>query len=91
MKKKMIGIIALGTFLLLAGCSSKGEVKRDAHGRKVLSGYITLSGAFAFIRWQFSGLMSFTGFIPRWILIFRQVGQERELLMCLPTRWILRW
>lgn len=47
MKKKMIGIIALGAFLLLAGCSSKGEVKRDAHGREVLSGYITLSGAFA--------------------------------------------
>ena len=47
MKKKMIGIIALGAFLLLAGCSSKGKVKRDAHGREVLSGYITLSGAFA--------------------------------------------
>lgn len=36
MKKKTIGIIALGAFLLLAGCSSKGEVKRDAHGREVL-------------------------------------------------------
>ena len=36
MKKKTIGIIALGAFLLLASCSSKGEVKRDAHGREVL-------------------------------------------------------
>ena len=33
--------------MLLASCGSRGEVKRDAHGKEVLSGYITLSGAFA--------------------------------------------
>ena len=33
--------------LVLVGCGSKGEVKRDAKGKVVMSGYITLSGAFA--------------------------------------------
>lgn len=33
--------------LLLASCGSRGEVKRDANGKEELSGYITLSGAFA--------------------------------------------
>ena len=37
----------MGIGLLLASCGSRGEVKRDAHGKEVLSGYITLSGAFA--------------------------------------------
>lgn len=43
---KTIGICILSA-LLLTGCGSKGEVKRDANGKEVLSGYITLSGAFA--------------------------------------------
>lgn len=47
MRKKIIGIIVIGTSLLLASCGSKGEVKRSADGKQVLSGYITLSGAFA--------------------------------------------
>ena len=47
MRKKSIGIFLLGIGLLLASCGSRGEVKRDAHGKEVLSGYITLSGAFA--------------------------------------------
>ena len=68
MKKKMIGIIALGTFLLLAGCSSKGEVKRDAHGRKVLSGYITLSGAFALYPLAIQWVDEFHRLPTRWIL-----------------------
>lgn len=46
MKKTMIGVWGLA-LLLLAGCGSKGEVKRDANGKEELSGYITLSGAFA--------------------------------------------
>lgn len=37
----------IGGALLLSGCGSKGVVKRDANGKQVLSGYITLSGAFA--------------------------------------------
>lgn len=37
----------IGGALLLSGCGSKGMVKRDANGKQVLSGYITLSGAFA--------------------------------------------
>jgi hypothetical protein len=47
MRKKIIGIIVIGTSLLLASCGSRGEVKRSADGKQVLSGYITLSGAFA--------------------------------------------
>ncbi len=47
MRKRIIGIIVIGTSLLLAGCGSRGEVKRSADGKQVLSGYITLSGAFA--------------------------------------------
>lgn len=47
MRKKSIGIFLLGIGLLLASCGSRGEVKRDAHGKEVLGGYITLSGAFA--------------------------------------------
>ena len=47
MRKRIIGIILIVTYLLLAGCGNRGEVKRDADGKKVLSGYITLSGAFA--------------------------------------------
>ena len=47
MRKKIFEIIVIGTSLLLAGCGSRGEVKRDASGKQVLSGYITLSGAFA--------------------------------------------
>ena len=49
MRKKILGIAIyiIGGTLLLTGCGSKGEVKRDAHGKEVLSGYITLSGAFA--------------------------------------------
>ena len=49
MRKSILGIGALliGGTLLLASCGSKGEVKRDADGKEVLSGYITLSGAFA--------------------------------------------
>ena len=47
MRKRIIGVIVIGTSLLLAGCGSRGEVKRNADGKKVLSGYITLSGAFA--------------------------------------------
>lgn len=46
MKKTIIGA-ALLSALLLTGCGSKGEVRRDASGKEVLSGYITLSGAFA--------------------------------------------
>ena len=42
-----IGTLLIGGTLLLASCGSKGEVKRDADGKEVLSGYITLSGAFA--------------------------------------------
>lgn len=49
MRKKILGIAIyiIGGTLLLTGCGSKGEVKRDANGKEVLSGYITLSGAFA--------------------------------------------
>lgn len=47
MRKKNIGIWMIGVTLLLSACGSKGEVKRDANGKQVLSGYITLSGAFA--------------------------------------------
>ena len=47
MRKKIIGMIVIGTSLLLASCGSRGEVKRGADGKQVLSGYITLSGAFA--------------------------------------------
>ena len=46
MRKTMIGAYLLSA-LLLAGCGSKGEVRRDANGKEVLTGYITLSGAFA--------------------------------------------
>lgn len=45
--KKIIISVCIFSSLLMAGCSSKGEVKRDANGKEVLSGYITLSGAFA--------------------------------------------
>lgn len=47
MKQNFIGTLLIVTSFLLAGCGSKGEVKRDANGKQVLSGYITLSGAFA--------------------------------------------
>lgn len=49
MRKSILGIgtLLIGGTLLLASCGSKGEVKRDADGKEVLSGYITLSGAFA--------------------------------------------
>ena len=49
MRKTILGIgtLLIGGTLLLASCGSKGEVKRDADGKEVLSGYITLSGAFA--------------------------------------------
>ena len=47
MRKKILAIIMMGSALCLASCGSKGEVKRDANGKQVLSGYITLSGAFA--------------------------------------------
>lgn len=49
MRKTLLGIgtLLIGGSLLLASCGSKGEVKRDADGKEVLSGYITLSGAFA--------------------------------------------
>ena len=47
MRKRIIGIILVGTSLLLASCGSRGEVKCSADGKQVLSGYITLSGAFA--------------------------------------------
>jgi len=47
MRKKILAIIMMGSALWLASCGSKGEVKRDANGNQVLSGYITLSGAFA--------------------------------------------
>lgn len=33
--------------LLVVGCGSKGEVRKGADGKEVLSGYITVSGAFA--------------------------------------------
>lgn len=33
--------------LLFQGCGSRGEVKHSADGKEVLSGYLTLSGAFA--------------------------------------------
>lgn len=46
LKKNNIGVWLFAA-LLLMGCGSKGEVKRDADGKEVLSGYITLSGAFA--------------------------------------------
>ena len=46
LKKNEIGVWLFAA-LLLMGCGSKGEVKRDADGKEVLSGYITLSGAFA--------------------------------------------
>lgn len=46
MRKTIISVCVLSS-LLMAGCGNKGEVKRDAHGKEVLSGYITLSGAFA--------------------------------------------
>ena len=47
MKKKIFSILIIGGTLLLASCGSKGEVKRNADGKEELSGYITLSGAFA--------------------------------------------
>ncbi len=47
MRKKILTILMIGSTLLLASCGSKGEVKRDTNGKQVLSGYITLSGAFA--------------------------------------------
>lgn len=47
MRKKFLAIFMMGSALLVASCGSKGEVKRDANGKQVLSGYITLSGAFA--------------------------------------------
>ena len=49
MRKTILGIgtLLIGGTFLLASCGSKGEVKRDADGKEVLSGYITLSGAFA--------------------------------------------
>ena len=37
MKKKIIGMIVIGTSLLLASCGSRGEVKRGADGKQVLS------------------------------------------------------
>ena len=43
----LLGAWLIGGAVLLSGCGSKGEVKRDANGKQVLSGYITLSGAFA--------------------------------------------
>lgn len=64
MRKRIIGIILIGTSFLLASCESRGEVKRDANGKKVLSGYITLSGAFALYPLVYSGRMSFIDFIP---------------------------
>lgn len=45
-KNVVVGLFLLAA-LLLVGCGSRGEVKRDANGKQVLSGYITLSGAFA--------------------------------------------
>ena len=33
MRKKIIGIIVIGTSLLLASCGSRGEVKRSEIGR----------------------------------------------------------
>lgn len=46
MRKTIMGVFLLSS-LLMTGCGSKGEVRRDANGKEVLSGYITLSGAFA--------------------------------------------
>ena len=86
MKKKIIGIIVVGTSLLLASCGSKGEVKRSADGKQVLSGTLRCRVLSPFIRWRYSGQMSFIVFIPMWILISLQVEQERELPMFLPTR-----
>ena len=48
MRRKAFGILwVLGGALLLSSCGSRGEVKRDANGKEELSGYVTLSGAFA--------------------------------------------
>ena len=38
MRKRIIGIILIGTSLLLVSCGNRGEVKRDADGKKVLGG-----------------------------------------------------
>lgn len=46
MRKTIISVCLLSS-LLMTGCGNKGEVKRDINGNEVLSGYITLSGAFA--------------------------------------------
>ena len=43
----VLGSLLIGAALLLNGCGSNGKVKRDSNGKQVLSGYITLSGAFA--------------------------------------------
>lgn len=46
----MMKATALGTLLsvvVFSSCGSRGEVRRSADGRETLSGYITLSGAFA--------------------------------------------
>ena len=86
MRKRIIGMIVIGTSLLLASCGSRGEVKRGADGKQVLSGYITLSVLSPFIRWRYSGQMSFIAFTPKWISISRLVELERELPMFLPTR-----
>lgn len=47
MKKYQILIGLLCAALFFQGCGSRGEVKRSADGKEVLSGYLTLSGAFA--------------------------------------------
>lgn len=47
MRKNIITLCIIGGALLLAGCGGRGETRKDAQGREVLSGYITLSGAFA--------------------------------------------
>ncbi len=91
MRKRIIGIIVFGTSLLLAGCGSRGEVKRDAGGKQVLSGYITLSGAFALYPLAIQWADEFHRLHPDVDIDIRQVEPERVSPMCLPTRWILPW
>lgn len=91
MRKRIIGIIMIGTSLLLAGCGGRGEVKKDADGNKVLSGYITLSGAFALYPLAIQWADEFHRLHPDVDIDISAGGAGKGITDVLDDRWILRW